>query len=184
MSALAGIILAAGRSRRMGRPKALLAIRPGQPILGALVDAFGRAGLAPTLVVAAGAALEHAETLPGITVLEGRPEAQMIDSLASAVAALPPTCAGVVVQPVDAPFTSPEMITRLVQGAGDGPRVLGHQGEPGHPVYLPRALFAAVLARPSGGLRTLLAGTAELIEWPDATVLADLDTPEDLERWR
>jgi hypothetical protein len=43
-------------------------------------------------------------------------------------------------------------------------------------------MFEAIAAQPEGGLRALLGG-ADLVPW-DRSVLADLDTPEDLVRWR
>lgn len=85
-------------------------------------------------------------------------------------------------QPVDAPFTTSEMIAALTQPVRTHACVLVHRGQPGHPVWVPEGLFSAVLARPEGGLRTLL-GDAESVEWPDDSILADVDTPEDRDRW-
>ena len=105
----------------------------------------------------------------------------MIDSLANAIEALPEEIEAAVVQPVDAPFTSVEAVRALTEDPSHA-RVLAFEGTPGHPVLVPRALFDRVIARPQSGLRSLLAD-AEQIAW-DRSVLADLDTPEDLIAWR
>ena len=170
---IAGIVLAAGRSARMGRPKARLSIE-GQPALVRLVRVLREAELDPVLVVGS-------EEVEDAIVVAGEPEGEMIDSLARGIAALPPEIEAAVVQPVDAPFTTKEAIALLSRDPTRA-RVLAFEGTPGHPVLVPRALFPAIIARPEGGLRSLLVH-AELVPW-DRSVLADLDTPADLEFWK
>lgn len=169
-SQIAGVILAAGTSSRMGSSKALLSIG-GEPALVRLVRIFSEAALAP--IVVAGM-----EEVPGAIRVPGGE--QMIDSLAHAIEAIPEDAEAAVVQPVDAPFTTVEAITALI-ARSDQARVLAFEGTPGHPVLVPRSLFAGIAARPKGGLKTLLGG-AELVSW-DRSVLADLDTPADLAVW-
>ena len=181
MSGLAGVIVAGGRARRLGQPKGLVLVGD-RPLLAVLVEQFERARLAPIVVVATGETLVLAQTLEGIVAVPSDPAAEMIDSVARGLAHVPADWAGAVVQPVDAPFTTAEMIVRL--GGGERPRILCHQAVPGHPVMLPARFFPRVAARPEGGLRALLAESeVELVEWPDPRVLADLDTPADLEAW-
>jgi molybdenum cofactor cytidylyltransferase len=172
---ISGIVLAAGRSSRMGSSKARL-ILDGEPWVARLVRVFREAELHPIVVVGA----PELAALTDARVVAGDP-AEMIGSLAHGIEALPDSTDAVVVQPVDAPFTSVEAIRALT---ADPSRlsVLSHGGEPGHPVLVPRSLFTAVRARPQGGLRTLLAQAVQ-VEW-DRSVLADLDTPEDLVRWK
>lgn len=167
---VAGIVLAAGRSSRMKRDKALIEI-DGEPILARLVRVFKEAGLHPVLTVGSG--VEDA------TSVEGEPAGEMIDSLARGIDALPATVDAAVIQPVDAPLTSVEMIRALTKG-GRRARVLTYEGTPGHPVLVPRSMFASILARPEGGLRTLLSD-AEEVPWSEDAILLDLDTPADLE---
>jgi CTP:molybdopterin cytidylyltransferase MocA len=158
----------------MGRDKAMLSIE-GEPALARLVRIFAEAGLDPIVVVG------EAADLAGATVVAGEPDGEMIDSLARGIAALPIEVEAAVVQPVDAPFTTVEAIRALCH-APVRARVLAFEGSPGHPVLVPRSLFPRIAARPAGGLRSLLSG-AELVPW-DRSVLADLDTPRDLVRWR
>lgn len=180
---LAGLILAAGQSRRMGTPKALLHLA-GRPVLEHLVETFRDAQLAPIVVVASGVTLELATGVPGIELVEGDPVATMIDSVARGIERIEARSPAVVVQPVDAPFTTVEMLAALRAGSGQTVRVLCHDGRPGHPVLIPRSLYREVRERPEGGLRSLLARyDVELVEWPNDAVLADLDTPADVLRW-
>lgn len=179
----AGILLAAGRSSRMGRAKALLSFG-GRSVIDALIEEYAAAELDPLIVVASGPTAAVVRRYPEVKLIEGDPSQPMIDSLARAIEALPEDVAAAVVQPVDAPFTAREMIAALLVGGVSRSRVLCHQGAPGHPVLVARTLFAQVLERPAHGLREVLAANEiELVEWPDRRVLADLDTPQDLIAW-
>jgi CTP:molybdopterin cytidylyltransferase MocA len=181
---IAGVIVAAGRSSRMGRPKAMIELE-GEMILVRLVKVLQEAGLDPVIVVASGEAMDAAlMELSGVVLVEGDPDTEMIDSIAHGIDRAGPLAAGVVVQPVDAPFTTKAMVDALIEGDPGRARVLASGGVAGHPAYVPRSAFAAVHARPKGGLRAVLeeAG-ATFVAWDDQRVLADLDTPEDLARW-
>jgi len=177
------VIAAGGRGKRLGeRQKALLSMGDGV-VLERLVAAYTAAKCAPIVVVAFGATVDAARAL-GCTVIESDPDAHMIDSLARGVAMLPASVGGAIIQPVDAPFTTREMISALLLGGGDRPRILCHRSVPGHPVLVPARLFPSIGLRPDGGLRAILADAeVELVEWDDDRVLADVDTPEDLVRW-
>lgn len=172
---IGGLILAAGRSRRLGQPKALLTI-DGRTILENLVAAY--AALDSVVVVGSGPVLALRISA---TLVPADPDGQMIDSIIKGLDHLGPVDA-VVLQPVDAPFTTPAMLLALT-AAVDRPRVLAYDGAPGHPVLVPAAWLGQVRLRPQGGLRALLEGQQTLVPWPDPRILADLDTPEDLKRW-
>jgi CTP:molybdopterin cytidylyltransferase MocA len=183
---VAGIILAAGRSRRFGSPKALIHVG-GRPAIEGLIAAFAEARLSPVIAVAA-AGGEVQDILRGrsdVAFVAGEPRSEMIESLARGIAATPDHAPAAVVQPVDAPFTTAAMIAALLSGNPGTARVLCHEGRAGHPVLVPRSLFAEIVERPRGGLRALLADVdVEVVEWSDRRVLADIDTPEDLALWR
>jgi molybdenum cofactor cytidylyltransferase len=177
----AGIILAAGRSTRMGSPKAELRLRSlgGKTAIESLAQIFLDTKLAPVIAVGADA--------PGVTRVEGEPDQPMIDSLARAIALLPPDIDGAVVQPIDAPYTTAELVRTLTSGPVPArARVLYCVGQPGHPVLVARALFEAIAARPPGGLRAILdreSAALDRVEVADERILADLDTPEDIREW-
>ena len=179
---IAAALLAAGRSSRMGRSKALIHLQ-GRAIVDVLADTYRAAGLDRLVVVASGEVLSHLLERDDLELVRGDPAQPMIDSVARALEVLESADA-LVVQPVDAPFTTVPMLEALTDGREDLCRVLCHQGRAGHPVLVPRASFSRIAERPRGGLRAVLAEhEVELVEWPDARILADLDTPEDLARW-
>ncbi len=179
MPDVGAVILAAGRSRRLGHDKARVEL-DGAPILTRLVDVYAAARIAPVVAVIS----EAVEDLvpPTARAVRSDPDREMIDSLIVGLQALEGV-AGAIVQPVDAPFTDRAMIEALLSGAADRYRVLVHATKPGHPVYVPVSRFDEVFARPEGGLRTLLAHDQESIEWNDDRILADLDRPDDLRYW-
>ena len=180
----AGLILAAGRSRRLGQPKALVHLH-GQQVIHRLIDVYVASGIAPIVVVCQGETRIAIEDREEIDIVIGNPEGEMIDSVILGLEALPKNISNVIVQPVDAAFTSEEMIAALLDGQPGVTRVLCHQGQPGHPVQVPRSLFHEIQNRPKEGLRGVLAEhDVELVEWPDPTILADLDTEADLRRWQ
>lgn len=174
-----GVILAAGRSRRLGRPKALLSFQ-GKPLVQSLVETYQSVGL--EVVVVAGPEVARALDPRSVRLTLGDPEQVMIDSLARGLAAGPFGARAAVVQPVDSAFTDRALLSALLQVVKDRPVVPHHAGLPGHPVALPASLFPAIAGRPEGGLRTLL-GDAVSLDWDDPRILCDLDEPADLVRW-
>ena len=185
---IVGVLLAAGRGRRLGGPKSRL-VRGGRPVLDALVEAY-RAGGIEHLAVSwpRGVAPPHGPI--GVRWAPTDPDLPMSAALAGALAALEATIGdraqGALVQPIDAVDTDAALVAALVAAARAAPTrpiQLTHGGRLGHPVYAPRALWPALVPDPPGGLGALVeaAGPARLA-WPDPRVLTDVDTPEDARR--
>ena len=77
------------------------------------------------------------------------------------------------------------MIAALRDGNPGVTRVLCHEGQPGHPILVPRSLFTEIRDRPRDGLRNVISEhDLELVQWSNEEILADLDTLADLERWQ
>lgn len=184
-----GIVLAAGRSRRMGAPKPLLEVG-GRTFLRAGVEAL-RAGGCGRVVAVVGtpeAAAEAREA--GAATVEGRPDAEQVDSLRAALAHLPPQTTAALVLPVDHPDIRPGTVRMLIAAAAADPDAVirpVHGGRPGHPTVFPRELWAA-LRDPNlaGGARSLVDSpdtrTVD-VEVDDPGVVTDIDTPEQYHRY-
>lgn len=119
-----------------------------------------------------------------------RPEAGMLSSVQCALRPLVEDgdgeLSGVLIWPVDIPRVRPETLRRLVEHGHAGERLLvpTYDGRGGHPLWLPRALWAETLGLPAAaGLRELRRRHPELrLPTSDPEILRDLDTPQDLQR--
>jgi CTP:molybdopterin cytidylyltransferase MocA len=188
---IAAVVLAAGGSTRMGEPKALLRRPDGRSYVAAIVDTAEAAGCGEVVVVvgpphgdvirAALLDIPHARL-----AVNPRPERGMLSSIQSGLGALTLGVEATLVWPVDIPFVGAATV-RAIAG-GRGLVIPTHDGRGGHPVRIPRASFAEVLALdPARGLKALMeAHAADVTRLPvaDRAVLVDVDTPEDYARTR
>ncbi|CAA7625197.1 NTP transferase domain-containing protein [Magnetospirillum sp. SS-4] len=185
MTRVAGIVLAAGSARRMGRDKRLEKVG-GVPMVLLAVEAALGAGLDPVVVVTGP---EPLALLPATVaaVANPAPERGMASSLALGVAALPEDAGAVVVLLADMPRVAAAHVDALTRAfdpaAGHEIAVPVHGGRRGNPVLLGRRFFAEMRGLTGDkGARGLLVQHAALVaevECDDA-VLMDVDTPEDL----
>ncbi len=192
---IAGIVLAAGRSRRMGEPKPLLRFR-GERFLVRVVAALREGGCDPVLVVVAPPEEPHAAEIAAAAreagaevVVNPVPDAEQVDSLRAGLAALRPEAEAAAVAPADVPGIDAAAV-RAVLGAfrAHGAPVVRatHGGRHGHPVLFARRVFAELFADPlPEGARSVVhahAGEVEEVEVESAGVLLDVDTPVDYRR--
>jgi molybdenum cofactor cytidylyltransferase len=184
---IAGIILAAGASRRMGSPKALLDYR-GETFLGRLIRILS-GECDPVIVVLreqTGTGEQH-EAGACHFVINPDPERGQLSSLQTALAAVPLSAEGFLFTPVDCPVIEPATIRLLAKTFGQrDPATLlvipRHDGRHGHPVCAARLLIAELLALPpTGQAREVIrrhAHQTQYVDVDDAGVLADIDDPE------
>lgn len=190
---IVAVVLAAGESSRMGRPKALLPI-DGETFIERIVGAFRESGLERILVVLGFDAQEmrrRIERLPvEILVNENYREGQL-SSLKAAVrrAQEDQNCQAILVHLVDHPYLSPAVVRRMLDGyaASKSPLVVPkYQGKRGHPVLFDRSLFGELLAAPpdQGAKAVVNAHRGEALEVDagDIGVTIDIDTPDDYRR--
>src|SRR5512144_2057672 len=116
---VAGILLAAGLSRRMGQAKLLLPLA-GRPVVRHSAERLLRAGLSPLVVVIGPDAHDVRAALDGLPVqlaVNPRPEAGQASSLVAGVAALPAGTPAALVALGDQPFVPDAVIRALIETA-------------------------------------------------------------------
>jgi molybdenum cofactor cytidylyltransferase len=187
MTRVAGLLLAAGMSARLGQPKQLLRYR-GRTLLRQAAETGLAAGLDP-LVVVIGAEAEAMRRelvgLPVVVVENPRYAEGQSTSLRAGLAALPNDVAAVVTLLVDMPGVDAPLVRALVAAwqARGAPIVRpAYEGKPGNPVLFAARLLPE-LARAEGdeGGRAVLrahAAEVQLLPVANAGVLQDIDTWE------
>lgn len=180
-----GLVLGAGGSRRLGRPKQLLPYRDGT-LLGHVVG-VARACRFDQLVVTVGGAADEVRAradLSGAEVVVNDAYGDgCSSSIAAALGVVDARCDVLVLMLGDQPGVSAETVAALLAGRGDAAlAVCRYDDGRGHPVAFGRAVFAD-LARLHGdkGVWRLLdrAGDAVAEVRVDGPVPIDVDTEDD-----
>lgn len=186
------LVLAAGGSRRLGRPKQLVNWR-GQPLVRHAAETARVAGLGPVIGVLGAAAAECREALDGldVTVVENPDWADgMGGSIATGMRVLMERgeIDAVIITLCDMPFLTEQVFQRLEHVGRQnihGRVATCHDEAAGPPAWFSRAWFPALAGLVGqDGARGLFqnGGELERIAFPEAKV--DLDTPFDLARLR
>jgi molybdenum cofactor cytidylyltransferase len=188
---ITGIILAAGRSARLGRPKQLLPLA-GRPLLAHTLAHAAASGLDEVILVLghdaadiAGAVGDHGQR----TIVNPDYAAGQSTSLRAGLAALGPKSDAVLVLLGDQPTVTPEVIDAILIAyrANSTPIVAPlYGGQRGHPLLFDRSLFPE-LAQVSGdeGARSIVrAHPNEMLLVPISGLEApqDVDTEADYQR--
>ncbi len=183
------IVLAAGASQRMGRPKPLVSVG-GRTLLARVLATLRTSHVGAIEVVLGSDAeqIRRAVALNGVTVVENPDFAQgMSSSLRAGVRALPPSASHALIVLADQPFVTAKTVDRLVQRAtsGDGRIFIPtYRGVRGNPVLFDARLAPEVDAiRGDVGCRDMFPNHPHEIrevEVDDPGILIDLDTPAEL----
>ena len=187
------IVLAAGRSSRMGRPKAALPLPGGETFLSRLVTSLVTGGAARIVVVTGddpGATHSAVGTIaaPILFIPNPAPDRGQLSSLRCGVSALAPDVRAALIALVDVPLVDPHTVAALVDcwRAGAAPLVRpARGGRHGHPYLAGRAVLDAVAAAPDGmTARDVLAPWLPGIDVPvdEDGPFEDVDTPQEYER--
>ena len=188
---ICAVVLAAGRSRRMGTQKLLLPLR-GQPVIARILDELQRSPVDAVWVVLGRDGERIRDALVGRNVnFVTNPDAEgdMLSSVRCGLRALPEPWDAVLIVPGDQPTLTSRVVSSLVrtfQAARCGIAVPTYRGRRGHPVLIARRHREEVLEHHEAmGLRGLLqTHPTEVVEVEvdDPGVLDDMDRPEDYER--
>jgi molybdenum cofactor cytidylyltransferase len=191
---VAAIVLAAGRSTRMGAQNKLLADLAGAPMVRRVVEAALASKARPVLVVTGHQAAEVGAAVSGLDVMAvANPDyaTGLASSLKAGIRAVPNACDGALVLLGDMPGIAPEHLDRLIDAFAAAPEsivVPVHQGRQGNPVLWPRRHFPEImqLEGDAGAKRLIRAHQEHVREVGLATtgIFADVDTPEALQKLR
>ena len=187
---IAGVLLAAGTSSRMGKNKLFLELG-GVSVLRRAARAALAAGLDPLLVVLGHESERAREELAGIActpVLNPDYASGMNTSLRAGIAAAPPDAAAAMVLLADMPFVTAQMIETVAQRWRGEPLAVSLYGDVvAPPILYARALFPELLEMAEGDCRKRVVKRhrkeALEIPWP-SSALADLDVPGDVDKAR
>jgi CTP:molybdopterin cytidylyltransferase MocA len=188
---VAAILLAAGESRRMGRPKPLLEWG-GTTLIEYQIGQLREAGVDDVIAVlghGAESVRSHAERAGARVVVNARHAAGRASSLRAGAAAVGDDAEAVVVLSVDQPRPA-AVAARLLGEMGNGKWVVSvpvFDGRRGHPVVLDGSLLPELrtVTEEALGLRGLLTAHASGVRevpFGSAVVLVDMNDPEEYER--
>jgi molybdenum cofactor cytidylyltransferase len=191
-----GIVLAGGKSSRMGRPKALLPSGPsGETFFDRVTRSLLEGGADEVLVVVgADADVIRLQTATRAHVrIVDNPDferGQLTSMLAGLASIDEATMSGVLVTLIDVPLVSPDTVRALIAAHRERASSIVRpvsKGRHGHPVIFHKRLFDELRnADPSRGAKPVVnAHAAEIHEVlvEDEGAFIDIDTPEDYERW-
>jgi len=182
---VSGLVLGAGGSTRLGRPKQLLPYGGGT-LLGHAVGVARECGFEQAIVVIGGAAedVRDGVDLAGTEVVVNSDYGEgCSSSIAAALAAVDPRCQVLVLMLGDQPGVSADTVATLLAGRGEAPlAVCRYDDGRGHPLAFARGVFdeLAELHGDKGVWRLLERRADEVADVPVAGAIPrDVDTPED-----
>ena len=185
---LAAIILSAGASSRMGRPKALLPYREST-FLEHLIEAARHPRIGWTRVVLGAGGDEirkHAHLDSSVVVLNPDWEQGQLSSISAGLRSLEGIeTEGIVLCPVDHPLVSANLVAELVDQFYRKQKAIvlpTYKGRRGHPVIFSSTLYGALLAAPAdkGARAVVWAHAANVLEVPtdEEGVVLNINDPD------
>jgi molybdenum cofactor cytidylyltransferase len=180
-----GLVLGAGGSQRLGRPKQLLPYRDGT-LLGHVVGVARTCSFEQLVVALGGAAQEvreHVDVRGAEVVVNDAYGEGCSSSIAAALRAVDPRCDVLVLMLGDQPGVTAATVTALLAGRGDAPlAVCRYDDGRGHPIAFARGMFGALadLHGDKGVWRLLDQHAGEVTEVAvEGAIPLDVDTEDD-----
>jgi CTP:molybdopterin cytidylyltransferase MocA len=189
---LAAIILSAGASSRMGRPKALLPYREGT-FLEHLIQVTRHSQVGVTRVVLGAGAQEISEIAKldrSLVVLNSGWEQGQLSSIREGIRSLEGLDTdGIILCPVDHPLVSAALVSDLIGQFYSEEKAIvlpTYKGRRGHPVIFSSALYGELLVAPmdKGARAVVWAHAADVLEVPtdEEGVVLNINDPDMLQR--
>ena len=189
---IGAVVLAAGPSTRMGKPKQLLQFC-GQTLVRRAASVAVEAGCRPVVVVTGANAVATREVLRELDVQEAENQ-QWPSGISSsvrvgveAVVRASPQTAAIIMMVCDQPFVTQELIARIVAAHGETGRSIiasSYGGSYGVPALFGKKYFAQLKALEGAiGAKQLIQkhiADVQLVDFPKGEI--DIDTPDDLPR--
>ena len=140
-----GLVLAAGGSRRLGRPKQLLPYG-SSTLLGHTLDTARASGFDQLIVALGGSSAEvrRKVDLSGVEVVENPDYGEgCSSSIAAGLSTVDPRCDALVLMLGDQPGVTAATVRALISGRGEGTKlaVCAYDDGRGHPLAFSRAMF-------------------------------------------
>jgi molybdenum cofactor cytidylyltransferase len=189
---LAAVILSAGASSRMGRPKALLPYREGT-FLEHLIQVTRHPRIGPTRIVL-GAGAQVIRTIanldPSVVVLNPEWEQGQLSSIRAGLRSLEGIeTDGIVLCPIDHPLVSARLVSDLVERFYEEKKAIvlpTYNGHRGHPAIFSSALYGELVAAPDekGARSVVWSHAADILEvsTDEEGVVLNLNDPDMLRR--
>jgi molybdenum cofactor cytidylyltransferase len=190
---IAAVVLAAGESSRMGRPKALLPI-DGVRFIEKIVSSFQSTKVGKILVVLGHNAEEIRQKiadLPVLIVVNNEYKKGQLSSLVAAIRDIQSRQSsaeldGILVHLVDHPYVNPILVDVMIDRFYESKKLIvvpRYHGRRGHPVIFSRSLFSELQDTPldQGAKAVVHAHQKDTLEidTEDEGVTIDIDTPEE-----
>ena len=185
MKACSAILLAAGRSSRMGAFKPLLPFG-NKTVIECCIDSLRNGGVETIVVVLGHRAGDVREKLSGVRfAVNPDPDSEMGASIAAGIRELPDDAEATLIALADHPAVPPSVVRTVIEKCREGNRIVipTWQGRGGHPVLVDLTFRPELLSlTETGGLRALFESHREAVRRVpvDSPFIArDMDTWDD-----
>jgi molybdenum cofactor cytidylyltransferase len=186
---IAGIVLAAGGSSRLGAPKQLL-LWQGKPLVRIASEKLATAGVYPVIVVlgAASKAVKKVLSDLDVTTVENLYWKEGIStSIRAGISALPDNIEAAMFTTSDQPFITPELINKICETFYQTRSEIvcpESKGELRNPVVFIKTLFSELvqLEGDNGGKALFAKHAITRVEWDNVDDFRDIDTMSDMKK--
>lgn len=184
---ISAVVLAAGKSARMGRQKMLMPWGDST-VLGRVVQTLRNAGVNEIVLVTNSTIASQMTNYQARVILND--EGEMLTSIQLGLRAQKPSAEAILICLGDQPQVeerSVRSVCEAFQKSKSNLIVPSYQMRRGHPWLVARPLWGEILAMQEGSMREFLnayAGEIEYVNLDTPTILQDLDTPEDYLKYK